>query len=117
MTTHSTPIFDNLKLLKLNDVFQLQLASFVYECLNDLSPLYFRNYFTNICDIHSIGTRQSKKGDLFAERRNTTQYGLRSIRYHGVRLWNLLPITAREATSLSNFRKKLKFHFLLNYQS
>ena len=42
MIAHSTPVFDSLRILRLNDVFQLQLASSVYECVNNLSPLYFR---------------------------------------------------------------------------
>ena len=117
MIAHSIPIFDSLQILRLNDVFQLQLASFVYECVNNLSPLYFRNYFTAISSTHSIGTRQSKRGDLFVERTNTTQYGIRSIHFSGARLWNSLLITIRESPSLPNFRNKLKSHFLLNYKS
>ena len=117
MIAHSTPIFDSLQILRLNDVFQLQLASFVYEHVNNLSPLYFRNYFTAISSTHSIGTRQSKRGGLFVERKNTTQYGIRSIHFSGARLWNSLPLTIRESPSLPNFRNKLKSHFLLNYKS
>ena len=64
MIVHSTLIFDSLQILRLNDVFQLKLASFVYECVNKLSPLYFRNYFTSISSTYNIGTRQSKRGDL-----------------------------------------------------
>ena len=116
MIVHSTPIFDSLQILRLNDVFQLQLASFVYECVNNLSPLYFRNYFTAVSFIHSIGTRQSKRGDLFVERKNTTQYRIRSIHFSGARLWNSLPLIIRESPSLPSFRNKLKSHFLLNYK-
>ena len=42
----SGPLFDRLQILKLNDMFQLQVASFVYECTNNIVPVYFRNYFT-----------------------------------------------------------------------
>ena len=62
VTVSSTPLFDSLQILKLNDLFKLQVTSFVYECLNNLAPVYFRDYFTSIHSIHSIGTRQSKKG-------------------------------------------------------
>ena len=88
MIVHSTPIFDSLQILRLNDVFQLQLVSFVYECVNNLSPLYFRNYLAAISSTHSIGTRESKRGDLFVERKSTTQYEIRSIHFSGARLWN-----------------------------
>ena len=117
ISVHSTPIFNSLQILRLNDVFQLQPASFIYECVNNLSSSYFRNYFTAISPTHSIGTRQSKRGDLFVERKNTTQYGIRSIHFSGARLWNSLPLTIRESPSLPNFRDKLKSHFLSNYES
>ena len=61
VTVSSAPLFGSLQILKLNDLFKLQVTSFVYECLNNLAPIYFRDYFTSIHFIHSIGTRQSKK--------------------------------------------------------
>ena len=82
----STPIFDSLKILKFNDIIPFQIVSFVYECVHNIAPTYFSGYFTKIENIHSIGTGQSNRGDLFALRCNTTQYGLRSIHYSGVRL-------------------------------
>ena len=87
-TAPSTPIFDTLKILKFNDVILLQITSFVYECVNNVAPVYFRDFFRSIHNVHDIGTRQSKRGDLFALRCNTTQYGLCSVHYSGVRLWN-----------------------------
>ena len=82
----SGPLFDRLQILKLNDMFQLQVVSFVCECTNNIAPAYFGNYFTKINTIHGINTRQSMKNDLYAVSCNTTQYGLRSIHYSGVRL-------------------------------
>ena len=50
MTVHSTSIFDSLQILKINDAFQVQLASFqvIHECVNDIPFLSFRNYFTSV---------------------------------------------------------------------
>ena len=62
----SAPLFDALQILKLNDIFKFQVTSFVYERLNKLAPIYFSEYFVSIHSVHNIGTRQSKKGDLFA---------------------------------------------------
>ena len=92
-------------------MFQLQVASFVHECINSLAPIYFKNYFTSIHTVHGIGTCQAWKGDLYALRYNTTQYGIRSIHYSGVRLWNSLPTEIKETRSLPNFRKKIKISF------
>ena len=62
----------------------------------------------------SIGSilHQSMKNDLYAVSCNTTQYGLRSIHYSGVRLWNSLPIEIKDSNTLFNFKRKLKHHYL-----
>ena len=104
----SALLFDALQILKLNDVFKFQARSFVYKCLNNLAPIYFSDYFVSSHSVHNIGTQQSKKGDLFALHCDTTQYGLRSIHYLGVCIWNSLPNDIRESPSLSIFKKKLK---------
>ena len=65
-TTPTTHIFDTLQILKFNDVILLQITSFVYECLNNLAPVYFRDFFRSIHNVHDIGTCQSKRCDLFA---------------------------------------------------
>ena len=67
----SSPLFHELEFFKLNDINNLQTASFVYECINGLAPQYFENFFTSLSSKYSIGTRQSKKSNLFLERQNT----------------------------------------------
>ena len=66
ITGLSGPLFNSLQVLKLNDLFQLQVASFVYECISSLASIYFQNYFTSIHNVHGIGTCQARKGDLYA---------------------------------------------------
>ena len=39
---------------------------------------------------------------------NTTTYGKNSLRYQGAKLWNSLPITIKEATTLSQFKRLIK---------
>ena len=75
----SSLLFHELEFLKLNDINNLQTASFVYECINGLGPQYFENFFTSLSSKYSIGTHQSKKGNLFLERQNTVQYGIRQF--------------------------------------
>ena len=40
-TAHSTSIFANIQLLKIDDIRELQLLTFVYDCQNKLAPTYF----------------------------------------------------------------------------
>ena len=40
----STPIFSELKILKLYNLFELKLLSFVYESVNMISPVFFHSF-------------------------------------------------------------------------
>ena len=46
---------------------------------------------------------------------NTTQYGLRSLKFAGPRLWNSLPTSVTNSNSLRIFRKTLKNSILNRY--
>ena len=78
---HSAPIFKSLELLRLCDVFQLKLLTFVFETVNRISPSCFDDFFLLNSPVLKHNTRQASKGDLFLASKNTLQYGLNSIRY------------------------------------
>ena len=40
-TSPTTPLFSDLKILKLYDLFQLKLLSLVYDCVNKISPCFY----------------------------------------------------------------------------
>ena len=96
---HTIPIFKTLKLLRLPDIFKLRILTFVFESLNKLAPHFFHNYFSLNSSIHSYETRYSARGDIYVEKKNTLQFGLRSMRYMGAKLWNDLPLEIRNSNS------------------
>ena len=66
--------------------------------------------FTYTSNIHDCSTRKAASGDIFVERKNTRQYGIKSVRYAGTKSWNTIPIQIRRSPSISNFRSNfLKF--------
>ena len=85
-TALSSPIFSDLNILKLHDLFQLKLLSFVYDCVNRTSPSCFHSFFDLIESVHQYGTWQVTKNDIFLTRKNTLPYGIRSVRYCGAEL-------------------------------
>ena len=116
-TSPSTPIFSDLKILKLYDLFDLKLLIFVYESVNKISPFFFHNFFETLTAVHHYGTRQASKGDIFMTRKNTLQYGLRSVRCAGAKSWNSIPDVIKQSPSVSIFRRKLKSYiFSSKYQ-
>ena len=115
--SHSEPLFKSLNLLKLNDVIELQILSFVYQWSHRLFPVppCFNEYFKFTSSVHSYSTRQSCNRNLFVASVNTTQYGLRSLKFTGPRLWNSLPTSITNSNSLRIFRKTLKNSILNCY--
>ena len=61
---HTLPIFKDLKLLRIADIFKLRLLPFVYEAINRLAPNCFHDFFSLNFSIHCHKTRQSTRGDL-----------------------------------------------------
>ncbi len=113
-TSSSSPIFSDLKSLKLYDLFRLKLLLFVYESVNKISPSVFHNVFEILSHAHQHDKRQARKGDIFMRRHNTLQYGERYIRYTGAKSWNNI---IKQSPSVMSFRGQLKLHlFSTNYQ-
>ena len=102
----------NFKLLKLSELFELRLLTFVFDSVNKSSPTCFHDFFLLNSSVHQYSTRQASQGDLYMFRKNSLQYGLKSIRYLGARLWNALSVELRNASSKILFKTKLKSYLL-----
>ena len=61
------------KILKLEDIFKLELAKFMYLHNNSDLPKVFQNYFKSMTDTHNYNTRNSSIKNLFLPRMSTTQ--------------------------------------------
>ena len=88
---HTSLLFLDLQILKLEDMYYLYISFFAYECVNNIAPIHFRDYFTQISGFHQCNTRSASCGDLFLVGKNTVQYGLLSICFNGVKSWNTIP--------------------------
>ena len=108
----SLPIFNDFKLLKLSEIFELRLLTFVFDSINKTSPSCFHDFFLLSSSVHQYSTRQASQGDLYMFKQNSLRYGLKSIRYHGAKLWNTLPLELRNAPTKIMFKTKLKIYLL-----
>ena len=75
----SSPIYKELKILRLKDFITLQNCLFVHDFFNNNLPLCFNDYYQSVKRAHSIGTKSSKLGCIFIPHVSTTRYGLNSI--------------------------------------
>ena len=105
----ATEMHNKLGLLKISDVFQTAVLSFVYKQRCRILPQVFNDYYHVVSD---RVTRSRKNNDLHIEFARTT-CKMKSIKILGARLWNDLPSNIKEATCIKQFKKRVK-HFKLN---
>ena len=106
----SSPIFKDLQLLELSAIFRLKLLTFVFDSIHGNLPICFNNFFLLGSSVHQYCTRQANKGDLYLVNKNTLQYGLKSLRYLGAKLWNDVPVEIRNIRLKNLFKLQLKIH-------
>ena len=87
---HKEPLFKQLHLLKVKDIFEIQCLKCWYKYVNNKLPNYFRNIFTYNHELHEIETRNHDRLHLYLTRNN----GARNVlRHHIPELVNKFPPT------------------------
>ena len=85
---HTEPLFKELHLLKVKDIFDVQCLKFWYKFVNKKLPNYFRDMFKYNYELHEIGTRSQEQLHLYPTRTS----GARNVlRHHIPELLNKFP--------------------------
>ena len=87
---------------------RLDKKSIMYKTLNVMTPEYLRSNFVFRDNLNSYHLRNTENTLTLPQPR--TDYLKKSFSYSGAQLWNSLPIELRQATSLNDFKTKLKHH-------
>jgi hypothetical protein len=109
--THTAPIFDKLKILPINKVYQYSVIMFMYKFSNSLLPDIFLSMFTTNKTVHRYDTRQAKK--LHVPKANLTIVS-RTIKFKGVNLWNRITEHIPDNCSIQSFKHRVKEFLLSN---
>ena len=99
---HTTPLFIQHNLLKLDDIHKLQLGIFMYKM--EFDETYIRS--------HSHFTRNRSDLNPSYARLTSTQ---KSLSFSAVNFWNQLPDFVTNSQSLPIFKTKLKKFLLDSY--
>ena len=75
------------------------LAFEVFKCINEISPAYLNAMFTRKQCPYVL--RDSSL--LVRPNVHRTQYGLKSFKSHGAKIWNILPLSYKTDISLNEF--------------
>ena len=85
---HTEPLFKQLYLLKVKDIFDVQCMKFWYKFVNKKLPIFFRDMFKYNHEVHDIGTRSHDQLHLYPTRTS----GARNVlRHHIPELLNTFP--------------------------
>ena len=120
----SDPMFFQLDILKVQDIFCSRVAKFVFNCLCKNCPDNFHLWFRLTSNIHRHNTRSKFVSieneiltrTLFIPTSRTTHYGLKLTKVIGPKIWNAIPPQLRvDNITLQAFTKELRSTLLSNY--
>jgi len=105
---HSAPLFNNLNILKIHDIFNVETLKFVFDSLNKLNPKQFHNYFLYPANKDALNTAAIRNENLNTPSIRTVTYGIKSLKYTGSVLWNSLHLPTKNIHNRLQFNKKVK---------
>ena len=98
---HTTPLFKNTKILKLEDITKHSIATSMYK-----------NQINVSLPPHEYTTRHREQLSIPSHRLSLFRH---STVYLGPHIWNSLPHPIKNAPSLNVFKSKLKYRLLYSY--
>ena len=99
---HTSPLFKDTQILKLQDIKESAIATYMYNNQSNTPPV----------PVHDYPTRQRHLLRLPALQLELFR---RSVTYLGPTTWNSIPPHIKTLSSLSQFKKKFKQHILNSY--
>ena len=108
---HTEPIFKELKLMNLSNVYVMNVLMFMYKYKHGFLPVVFGDMFISNSSIHGHYTRQSNN---FHSPYWRLEIVRRSIRVQGVLYWNFMLNNIDYRCSLVTYKYHLKRYLLDN---
>ena len=100
----SAPLFDNCKIMPIKDRIKYRTSCLIYKAINNLTPQYFSDMFTDISDVSSRNTRLSTQRNILYVPRAKLAVTSKCIRHDGSVIFNGLSESVRSAPSLNVFK-------------
>ena len=110
--SHTDVLFKENRILKITDLYRLQLGCFMYNVEINATPAVFKEMFRKNNVIHNYSTRYANDYHL---PKNRTSFANRNFMFTGPKLWNSFDRSLKQAQSLNSFKYKLKNVFLDKY--
>ena len=109
-STRTHDLHYEIKILKLNDLFEFSLARLVHDCLNGNSPPSFSNYFT----FRQTGYNTRRSNTLTIPRSKLV-VGQSRVEVKGAKIWNEIEGTITSLSNKNSFKHALMNRYLIQY--
>ena len=103
----------NQRILKVQDLYNLEVAKFMHGHFHGLLPICFAPFFIETRHLHGHNTRHSGLNNYNVSSFKTNK-GQKSIQFLGPKIWNDIPNDIRALSKLK-FKFEMKNLFLSRY--
>ena len=110
---HTDHLFHSNNVLKIFDIYRLNLAVLMFQEHKRELPAAFNNIFTMNNEVHQYPTRQTNQYHLPRTRTALTQ---NTFIFTAPKFWNTLPIDIRDTNTFCLFKYKLKKLLIKQYK-
>jgi hypothetical protein len=111
---HTDPLFESLEILKVNDLYSLEIAKLMYDLKKGNLPYALQKLFTPVDQVHNHFTRQTNETYHQFVRTKRASNCLTQI---GTKTWSSLPHKFQNASTKSSFSKMLKLSLTKSYMA
>jgi hypothetical protein len=113
--TSSETLFKELRWMKFDERIKFKKAIMMYKVCNKIAPDYLQQKFTYVSDIHSKNLRSQVLNSIYVPKPNL-EISRKTFTYSGSKIWNSLPDTVKNASTVQEFKAKyLDFTYNLPY--
>ena len=105
-------LYSKRKVLKLNDMINMEIANFMFKFNNQMFQDFFNNYFTKLGNVHNYNIRQTTRAELF-QCSVASESKRKTLHHIGLKVWKNVPKEFRHHP-FPTFKKYFKINTFLN---
>jgi len=109
---HALPLYKNLNIPRMTDIFTIELSKFMYLHSTKQLPFPLMRFFSLNESIHTYGTRH--RNDPHIQVRNSNIMS-RSFLCKGPEVWLHLPIKIKSSITINSFKSLIKKYLISKY--
>ena len=102
-----------MDLLKIDDIADQEILSFVHNYFSKKLPPVFDDYYSTLAEQHQINTRNGQY--LLDIPNHSTNIAAKSIKISGAKLWNNLENNFKNIPKVKSFRMMFKKKLVSSY--